>query len=379
MRYHFVAMPLSRRHFSLAATALLPACAALPDEPSLDSLARAKGLRFGSTLGLASGGSRPSRFDDAAYRALTARECGVFVAENETKWPQLCPDPRQPYRFEPAERMFGWAESHGMALRGHALLWMASERLPAWLAEQDLGAQAAERLLAHHIATTCRHFGTRIESWDVVNEAIEPKTGELRQNLFTPTLGGIGQIELAFRLAREHAPQAQLVYNDFMDWGPENAPHRNGVLKLLAELRRRGAPVQALGVQAHIGVWSWPPGPDGSARAREWRRFLDEVMALGLDILVTELDVNDQALPTDPAVRDAGVAALARDWLDVTLSAPRLRRLLCWGLADPFSWLQDMKPRSDGQPRRPLPYDAALQPKPLRAAIAAALRAMPAR
>lgn len=378
-------MPLTRRQFhrrSAAAAGLLAGCAAVQPEPSLDALARAKGLRFGSTLGLVSGGSRPSRFDDEPYRALTARECSVFVAENETKWPQLCPDPRQPYQFEPADRMFAWAASHGMALRGHALLWMADERLPAWLKEYDFGARpaaAAERLLAQHVSTTCQHFGSRIESWDVVNEAVDPKSGRLRQNVLSRPLGGLEQVELAFRLAREYAPHAQLVYNDFMNWGVDNAAHRRGVLQLLAELRRRGAPVQALGVQAHIGVWQWPPTSEGTAQAREWRRFLDEVTALGLDILVTEFDVNDQALPADPVARDWGVAALAREWLDVTLDVPRLNRLLCWGLADRFSWLQDFNPRPDAQLRRCLPYDAQLRPKPLRSAIASALRAMAAR
>lgn len=102
-------------------------------------------------------------------------------------------------------------------------------------------------------------------------------------------------------------------------------------------------------------------------------------MGLDLDILITELDVNDRALPSGIAERDAGVAAAARGWLDVTLAVPRLRRLLCWGLADPCSWLQEGKPRDDGLPKRPLPYDAQLTPKPLRGAIADALRAMPAR
>lgn len=64
----------------------------------------------------------------------------------------------------------------------------------------------------------------------------------------------------------------------------------------------------------------------------------------------------------------------------MTLACPRLRRFLCWGLADPYSWLQEELPaRADGLPRRPLPYDAQLRPRPLRSAIAEALRAMPAR
>lgn len=371
-------MPLSRRAFACSLAAAGMAGCATPDtpyEPTLDQLARAKGLRFGSTLGSL---ERTSRFHDLPYRELTARECSVLVAENETKWHHLRPDPTKPYDFAPADEMFAWARSRGMAVRGHTLLWMDPKWLPAWVSALNYGAgdgEAARRVLTEHIRTTCGHFGDSLESWDVVNEAIAPDTGELRRNVFSAPIGGVEQIEFAFRLAREHAPKAQLVYNDFMNWGGgKNARHRAGVLKLLAELKRRGAPVQALGVQAHIGV-----EPHTAEDATEWRRFLDEVMALDLDLLITEFDVNDKGLPTDIAKRDAGVAAAARDWLDVTLAAPRLHRFLCWGLGDRHSWLQQYAARDDKAPQRPLPYDDQLRPKPLRTAMAEALRATSAR
>jgi endo-1,4-beta-xylanase len=358
------------------ATPTPPGTPAPAAEPSLDALARAKGLRFGSTLGSL---GRSSRFHDLPYRDLTARECSVLVAENETKWQALRPDPAKPYDFAAADEMFSWARSQGLALRGHTLLWLEPKWLPAWVNALNYGTrdgEAARRVLADHVSTTCRHFGDSIESWDVVNEAVAPETGELRSNVFSAPIGGVEQIDLCFRLAREHAPKAQLVYNDYMSWGGgNNARHRSGVLKLLAELKRRGTPVQALGIQGHIVA-----RPQASpADVADWRRWLDEVQALDLDLLITEFDVNDKGLPADVAQRDAGVAAVARDWLDVTLAAPRLRRLLCWGLVDKHSWLHGFDPRDDKLPHRPLPYDDQLQPKLLRAAIADALRATPAR
>ena len=385
-------MSLSRRSATQAlalgaASAALGGCATTPaGEPTLDQLARAKGLRFGSTLGSI---GRSSRFHDLAYRDLTGRECSVLVAENETKWQALRPDPTKPYNFAPADEMFAWAKGRGMALRGHTLLWLEPKWLPGWVNALNYGAgdgEAARRVLTEHIRTTCGHFGNSLESWDVVNEAISPETGELHSNVFSApfgggSAGGVAQIDFAFRLAREHAPTAQLVYNDYMSWGHGSAKHRAGVLKLLTDLKRRGTPVQALGVQAHIGNWVKPGDPVDvpAQRAAEWRRFLDDVMALDLDILITEFDVNDRGMPADIAQRDAAVAAYAREWLDVTLAVPRLRRFLCWGLADKHSWLQGFDPREDKLPKRGLPYDDQLNAKPLRAAIAAALRAMPAR
>ena len=350
---------------------------------SLDALARAKGLRFGSALGIRHRDTTQAfGFDDPNYRALVARECGLIVPENELKWQALRPGPGK-FSFESADQLLAWATSQNLGMRGHTLLWHAAKWLPEWVNRHDFGTQPkqeAERLLTEHISTVCRHYGTAIASWDVVNESVDPDTGALRDNAFTPHLGNVGQIELAFRVAHEHAPHAQLVYNDFMGAGSYSTKHRASVLKLLQDLKARGAPVMALGLQSHLGT-----GEDGrwvargSAHEQEWRRFLDEVSGMGLDILITELDVNDRYLPADVAKRDADAAAMVREFLDVTLAQPRLRTVMAWGLADPYSWMLTWWPRADGLPKRPCPYDRELKAKPMRDAIAAALRAAPAR
>jgi endo-1,4-beta-xylanase len=371
---------------ALAGATLLPATLALgagADE-SLNAIAKRKGLRFGTAVG-----SGRNQFGDAAYRALVERECGIIVAENDMKWQGLEPR-RDAYNFAPADAMLAWATDKGMTMRGHNLFWQAEKWLPGWVAQQDFGAQpaqGAERLMRKHVQTVCGHFGKSINSWDVVNEAIDPADGKLRQNALTRAFGGrsadagaVAQIDLAFRLAHEYAPGAQLVYNDYMRGDTGSAKHRAGVLTLLADLKKRGTPIHALGLQSHIG--SWDESADrGQADLLEWRRFLDQVTGMGFDLLITEFDVNDRRLPADIAKRDAGVAAAARDYLDLTLSYPGLSDFLLWGMADHISWLQtwDEAPRTDKLPMRPCPYDAQLRAKPLRAAIAEAMRTMPAR
>src|SRR5262249_36391829 len=130
----------------------------------------------------------------------------------------------------------------------------------------------------------------------------------------------------------------------------------------------------------HLG--STEDGSEKESRVgyeRDWRRFLEEASGMGLDLLITEFDVHDRDLPAAFAVRDAAVADIARRYLDLTLSFPKLRKLMTWGLADPMSWWQDRDPRADGLPKRCCPYDADLKAKPLREAIAASLRGMPQR
>jgi endo-1,4-beta-xylanase len=187
-------------------------------------------------------------------------------------------------------------------------------------------------------------------------------------------------VDLAFRTARENLPDTELVYNDYMGWEPSSAAHRDGVLRVLEHFRRTNVPVDALGLQAHLGSGNSASNegrPFDGRDERAWRKFLADVTGMGYRLLITEFDVHDATVPGDIAARDAAVAALGRGFLDLTLDTRKVNALLCWGLVDNMSWLQGRTPRSDGQPKRPTPYDSRYQPKPLHAAMAAALRAAP--
>jgi len=347
-------------------------------QTSLRDLAREKGFVFGTALS-----SRG--LQDIAYKQLVQEQCGILVAENEFKMPALEPAPGE-FRFERADALLTFAEGAGLRMRGHNLLWHHPRWLPRWLETYDFGldaARGAESLLTTHIRNVAAHFAKRVASWDVVNEAVDEVTGAMRETRLSQALGSADAVlELAFRTARDALPETELVYNDYMGWERNDAAHRDGVLKLLERLRRRGVPVNALGIQGHIGA-----GNEGgnAARAfdardeRAWAQFLREVTGMGYALLITELDVHDATLPADVAKRDREVAALGRAFLDVTLSFREVNAVLCWGLADRYSWLQGRTPRADGLPKRPLPFDARLDAKPLFHEMAAAFRAAPSR
>ena len=355
-----------------------PAAGPPTPTPSLDAIARRRGLRFGACI--SAGSPEGGSISNPAYAAVVAGECGVVVAENSMKWQALQPTPG-PERWAPADRVVGWARTHGLQVRGHNLLWYNPKWLPDWVNAYDFGprpAMAAEKLLVDHVTATCRHFGPGLTSWDVVNEAVDPATGALRETVFTRALGDRA-VAIAFHAARAALPTTKLVYNDYMEWEAGNARHRDGVLRLLERLKRDGAPVDALGLQSHLGGDSDLPSVPGRPQPREWRAFLESATGMGLGLLVTELDVNDRTLPGPVAERDADAAAYVKDYLDLTLSFPQVSDVLCWGMVDRFSWLRQRTPRADGLAKRPCPYDDAYRPKPMRAAIAAALDAAPPR
>lgn len=369
-------MTIDRRTLigGMAALALpLPAVAKSRD--TLGGIAAAKGIRFGSTIG-------HKNFYDPAYRALNARECALVVPETEMKWSATRPDART-FDFRAADRIVDWASANGLGVRGHTLLWHSERWMPDWIKTYDFGANPraeAERLLADHVRTVAGRYAARIDSFDVVNEAIDSDTGTLRETALSKPIGAGAVIDIAFHTARAAAPKAQLVYNDYMGWRQDEAVHRAAVLKLLEGMKARGTPIDALGVQSHLGSkYSDSPTGLGAIDERGWRDFLDAVTAMGLDLLVTEMDVHDNPLPGAIPARDAEVAAHTRAYLELMLSYPQTKTVMCWGLSDRYSWLNGFRPRADKLPKRPCPFDAAFRPKPMRDAIAAAFAAAPPR
>jgi endo-1,4-beta-xylanase len=340
--------------------------------PSLNALAMRTGRRFGSSINAGPGGG----IRNPAYAAVVAGESGVIVPENEFKWQATRPAPDK-FDFARMDAIVAWAQAHKLAVRGHTLFWDRPERFPKWLLDYDFGAnpaREAERLLTTHIRTVTGRYRGVIESYDVINEAVDEGTGALRVNNVTRAIGNPeALLDLAFHTAREQVPQGQLVYNDFMSWEPGSRRHCAGVLRLLEGFRKRGTPVDALGVQAHIEMFALDPASGvGPYLETEWRRFLDEVVGMGYKLLITEFDVKDRALPSDVDRRDERVADFARRYFDVMLDCKELGDVLAWGMVDRFSWLQGFSPRADKLEVRGAPYADDYTPKPLRAALAQA-------
>ncbi len=373
-------MNVTRRQ-ALAGAAALLASSELPARTtrsgSLESIAQRSGRRFGSAVSWSPPGRDAGSFTNPRYAALLETECELLVPENQLKWQWVRRSP-DAFDFRAFDAIADYATREGFKLRGHTLFWTPTKWYPKWLADHDFGphpAAAAEQLLTTHVRTVCRRYGTRIYSYDVVNEAIEPETGEIRDTNVTRALGGEAFLDLMYHTARAEAPHAQLVYNDYMSWerNADDENHIRGVLKLLEGFRKRGTPVDALGVQSHIRLLK-PLSVAEIVRESEgpWRRFLDEVVAMGYKLLITEFDVNDRMAPADVVRRDQMVADYGQAYLDVMLSYPQLRDVLCWGMTDRYSWLEGFDPRADKLPKRGTPYDSSFRAKPLRQAIAAA-------
>ena len=335
-------------------------------EESLKERAAAKGIIYGAAAQDADLRLKPE------LAARFVQECGLLVPEWSLKWEPLRPSPER-FDFTAADWMAEFAQAHGLLFRGHTLVWHLS--LPFWF-KDTVNRQNAEKFMVEHIEKVAGHYAGKMHSWDVVNEAIHVDDGHPDGLRKTPWLEFLGPdyIDLAYRVAARADPKALLVYNEFgVEYDePKYDKKRAAILKLLESLKSKGTPLHALGIQAHLS---------GSANSdyKKLRNFLSDVASLGLQIMITELDVLDEDLPSDIAARDRLVAKAYEDFLSVVLEEPAVSTVITWGLSDAYTYHIKTHRRADGMSVRPLPLDADFKPKLAWNAIARAFDSAPRR
>jgi endo-1,4-beta-xylanase len=329
-----------------------PVASGAPGTLTLRQAGAARGIMVGTAVGR-------GNVDDPAMAALIADQYNIVVCENDMKWFATQPEQAR-FEFTYSDKLVAFAQVHDQRIRGHNLCW--HNQNPEWLASV-LTPQNAAQILEYHVRTVVTHFAGKIQSWDVVNEAVLPSDGRkdgLRKTIWLQALG-LDYLELAYRAAAAADPTARLTYNDYSIErdNPEHALRRKKVLELLRWFRQKNIPLHAVGIQSHL---------TGSLVPATWKglnRFLDEVHDLGLEVYITEMDVEDLELPSDIPARDHLVAQMYRGYLEDVVKHPAVKAVLTWGFTDPLSWLtKSHHQRTDGLPKRTLPFDADLHPKP---------------
>lgn len=312
----------------------------------------AAALRRGRVYGAA---VSQQALEDRNFRSLLLQQVGSLTPENGLKWEVVQPQ-RGHFDFRQGDGLLQLARSHGLEMRGHTLVWERQE--PTWL--QTVASSELGPILKAHIQTVVGHYRGRLRSWDVINKPLADDGSGLRRHHWWRALGP-DYIALALEWAHQSDPGARLLINEYglEAQTPAAAVKRRVLLALLRDLRRRNVPLHGLGLQAHLQAGPVRGRYDGLAR------FLKQVQALGLEIQITELDVDDRQLRGDPALRDRLVAAEYDTFLAAVLSNPAVRQVTTWGLSDRYTWLNSQAPRPDGRGQRALPFDEALQAKPV--------------
>lgn len=211
-----------------------------------------------------------------------ARQFNSVTPENQMK-PKFIHPEINTWNWDPADQIVQFAVDHNMKIRGHVLVWQ--QNLPSWMRMEKgtmLKKDVMLQRMKDHIYSVMRRYKNSVYAWDVVNEAVSDRPGEL----YRPTdtlykIAGEDYIEMAFRFAREADPSALLFYNDYRFSNPEK---RAKIFELIKRLKSRGVPIDGIGIQSHYV-------PDEITR-QYLQETIDMFNDIGLQIQVTELDVS---------------------------------------------------------------------------------------
>lgn len=369
MVHPLVARP-SRRE-TLKVIGGLTACAALPAvsragtaEPEpIGDVARRAGILFGTSIA-------DDTLDRPGQAELYRRHARIFTADWALKFNTLRPAP-DVFDTRYADRLLGFADDAGIPMRGHTLAW--NEMKPDWLVAMSTAERAA--FLDRHVDETAGRYAGRLHSWDVVNEPFWPGhglPGGWRDGPWTATFGTDYPVR-AFKRAAAADPGCKLVLNEAHteQWTDTGAGIRAGLLSLVDRLQDAGCRLDAVGLQGHLQP-QWPYDDQGFVE------FLWRLAEKGVDIYLTELDVNDERYPDDPLIRDAAVADRYEAFLGAVLKVPAVKTVITWQLTDAATFYIDVwkqtHPGAGTRAPRPLPFDDRMQPKAAYDALVAAFR-----
>nr|WBO81683.1 endo-1,4-beta-xylanase [Streptomyces sp. SBE_14.2] len=291
-------------------TALVAPPSAHAAESTLGAAAAQSGRYFG--VAIASG-----KLGDSAYTSIANREFNSVTAENEMKIDATEPQ-RGQFNFTAADRVYNWAVQNGKQVRGHTLAWHSQQ--PGWM--QSLSGSTLRQAMIDHINGVMAHYKGKIAQWDVVNEAFaDGSSGARRDSNLQRT--GNDWIEVAFRTARAADPSAKLCYNDYnvenWTWAKTQAMYN-----MVRDFKQRGVPIDCVGFQAHFN--------SGSPYDSNFRTTLQNFAALGVDVAVTELDIQGAPAST--------YANVVNDCLAVS----RCLGVTVWGVRDSDSWRSEQTP-----------------------------------
>ncbi|MFY1615820.1 endo-1,4-beta-xylanase [Micromonospora sp. WMMD736] len=294
---------------------------------TLGASAAEKGRYFGTAVA-------GFKLSDSTYTTILNREFNMVTAENEMKIDATEPQQNR-FSYGSAEQIVNHARSRGMQVRGHTLAWHAQQ--PSWM--QGMSGSALRQAILNHVTQVATHFRGQIYSWDVVNEAFaDGNSGGRRDSNLQRT--GNDWIEAAFRAARAADPGAKLCYNDYNidNW---TWAKTQGVYNMVRDFKSRGVPIDCVGFQSHFN--------SDSPYVSNYRTTLSSFAALGVDVQITELDI------------EGAPANTYRSVVEDCLAVARCNGITVWGIRDSDSWRSYQSPllfNNSGQ-KKPA-YDAVL-------------------
>ncbi|MEZ7993275.1 MAG: endo-1,4-beta-xylanase [Flavobacteriaceae bacterium] len=302
---------------------------------------------------------------DQPSASIIKKEFNTISPENVMKWMFVQPKPNEFY-FDHTDKYVQFGLDNNMHIVGHALIWHSQ------IANFMNSIKDSTKMVQHvtnHISTLVNRYKGKIDTWDVVNEALNGD-GTLRESIFLKVLGE-NYLETVYKMAEKYDSNADLAYNDYNLCKPKK---REGAVKLIKSLQKNGAKINSVGIQAH---WQLT-----SPTLEEIETSILAFSELGVKVMFTELDISvlpnpwelsgaevtqnfkkfegDKKMnPFPENLPDSVKEKLAKRYENIfklfVKHKDKISRVTFWGVTDKFSWLNDWPIK--GRTNYPLLFD----------------------
>ena len=248
------------------------------------------------------------------YRQTLKQSFNLAAIENHLKWPFY-----EEWGKEDGLRSVRWLRDNGFRVRGHNIIWPGTSNMPKDFPELRSNPAALRQRIYARIQDITGATKGMIDEWDVVNE---PYTNN-------DVMQVLGWAEMAtwFRLTKRADPQPVLTLNDYppLDGAATSDAHLNHFSQTMDDLKKAGAPLEAIGFQCHVGGDVIPP--------ERLLSGLDRFAKHGLPIQITEFDMDTQD-------RDLQRRYM-RDFMTACFSHPAVHGVTQWGFWAGRHWMPD--------------------------------------
>ncbi|WP_299314333.1 endo-1,4-beta-xylanase [uncultured Aquimarina sp.] len=297
-----------------------------------------------------------ARTNISSYDEIYMREFSSITAENDMKMASIFTGIDNTgaiiYDWSKVDALVDYAETNNLNVHGHTLIWHRS--LPQALENFSGTDQEFEDLIEQYITDVLTRYQGKINSWDVVNEAIDDDPNvQWRDTVFLQRMGE-DYVEKCFAFARAADPDIKLFYNDYnMTF---DATKRGKVLDLVDQLLLENI-IDGVGYQMHID-YNFPS-------TQQIQDATDELVAKDVLIHFAELDVkvnaaNDLTELTEE--RAMAQSQRVKEVVEIFNAIPQSKKyaITVWGLKDDDTWLI---PENNGRPEWPLLFDDSFDKK----------------
>jgi endo-1,4-beta-xylanase len=269
--------------------------------------------------------------DEKAYFRFIRETFNALVCENAMKW-YATEKQAGVLTCDDADRLMAFAETNGIAMRGHCLFWSKQKFVQPWV--QALDPAALRSAMEARLNQIVGRYRGRLAAWDVNNELLD---GAFFSEKLGPDIDA-----WMFHRASELDPAVQLFVNEYGVLCNEDKLGR--YIALIKRLQDAGAKVGGIGIQEHAVerfaatnevAKAEADRPERAGRgplvpADVWRR-LDRLADFGLPIHVTEVS----SKTADQQRRADSLEMLFR----VGFAHPRVEAIMLWGFWEKRHWL----------------------------------------